>query len=240
MTILTAADYADTGQWRLIIDIYKGGISARLENTLHSDVEGQLLFSVKWDEEKSETLRQIENAVYDNPRVLDDFSARINIFDSRTLFVPTEVLNESEDIEGEIYTYLYKAESPDVMIDTDGDLSALYSLAPGLRAFLNRTFPGARIRCNLMNEVTEERKRGAGKRMIVTVRDKEADFVLLADRELVSASTHCYRGDTDIIYHILNIIEAYGMCLKEVEVTFRGKPLSEGTLVQLREIEEKK
>ncbi len=35
MNGLTAADFADTGQWRLIVRIYRGGISAHLENTLH-------------------------------------------------------------------------------------------------------------------------------------------------------------------------------------------------------------
>ncbi|MDE6299164.1 MAG: hypothetical protein K2M10_05925, partial [Muribaculaceae bacterium] len=64
MNGLTAADYADTGQWRLIVRIYLSGMSAFIENTIHTDLAPQLLFSSEWECEPDDLLNHIENAVY--------------------------------------------------------------------------------------------------------------------------------------------------------------------------------
>lgn len=216
MTTLTVADFADTGQWRLIVNIQTTGMEAFLENTLHDDLEPQLLFSTTWEEDHENLLRRIENAVYDNPRVLDDFSARIVLFDRRTLFIPTVLAEETEGYEEMVYTSLYNVGESDVVVETDGDLTAASSLAPGLKDFVLRTFPGARVSTNLMFQVATQRGKGEGKRMIVTRRTGEADFILLDGRDLISASTHSCAIDDDVIYHLYNIISAYGINPSEV------------------------
>ena len=99
MNGLTSADFADTGQWRLILKIFPSGMSAHLENTIHTDLEPQLLFSTQWEVDGANLLRNIENAVYDHPRVLDDFSARIIIYERKVLFMPTELIEETEGAE---------------------------------------------------------------------------------------------------------------------------------------------
>ncbi len=214
MTTLTVADYADTGQWRLIVNIHPSGMTAFLENTLHDDVEPQQLFSTRWEPDRENLLHNIENAVYDNPRMLDDFSARIILFDRRTMFIPTALVEENDGIEEDYFTDLYHAAKQDVMVETDRDLTAAYSLAPGLKSFLNRTFPGARVSSNLMTQVSRLRKDNSGKglTMSVTHRDqeREADFILLDGEALISASTHSVGCPEDIIYHLYNIIDAYG------------------------------
>ena len=225
MTTLTVADFADTGQWRLIVNIYTTGMTAFLENTLHADVEPQHLFTTRWEYDPDSLLHNIENAVYDNPRMLDDFSARIVLFDRHTLFIPTKVAEENDGIEEEIYTSLYKSDAADVICETDGDLTAVSSMTPRLKGFLSRTFPGARVSTNLMMQVAALRKenKGSGKRMEVTVRDadREADFILLDGDALISASTHSVSGDDDIIYHLYNIIDAYGIDPEDVKVPER-------------------
>ena len=65
MNGLTVADFADTGQWRLILKIFNTGIVAYLENTIHTDLEPQMLFSTQWEADGVNLLRNIENAVYD-------------------------------------------------------------------------------------------------------------------------------------------------------------------------------
>lgn len=211
MTTLTVADFADTGQWRLIVEIHLSEMKALLENTLHTDIGAQQLFSVRWEADRDTLLRHIENAVYDNPRVLDDFSARIILFDRHTLFVPTSVVADAEGMEEEIYTSLYPETDPaDIMMETDADVTALYAMAPGLKGFLNRTFPGARVVSNLMEGVMRGRRKGRGLRMTVTEREREADFILLDGDSLISASTHSVTCDDDVIYHAYNIMQAYG------------------------------
>ena len=227
MNGLTAADYADTGQWRLIVRIYPTGVSAHLENTLHPDLEPQLLFSSVWERGADTLLRNIENAVYDHPRVLDDFSARIIVFDSRTLFLPTALAEEAEGMEETFYTSVYTADAADVMTDTDGDITAAYSPVPGLKGFLSRTFPGARVECNLMAQVRRHRREGSGLRLFIEAREREADYILLDGESLLSASTHEWREGADIVYHAVNIMDVYGVLKSGVAVTARGDALPE-------------
>lgn len=225
MTALTAADYADTGQWRLIVRIYRKGMSAYLENTLHQEVDPQELFSEIWDPEKGNLLNFIENAVYDHPRVLDDFSARIIVYDRNTIFIPTEVLLDSEESEETIYSDLFGVEASEVMTESDKDIVSASCLVKGLKGFLNRTFPGARMCSNLMHKVKESRKEGEGKRMKIEVREGETDFVLLDGEKLISASTHDTYAGTDVAYHAFNLLNTYELNPKEVKAELSGTPL---------------
>lgn len=225
MTILTASDYADTGQWRLIVRIYSDGMSAHLENSLHDDVEPQELFTTHWDNDPQHLLAHIENAVYDHPRVLDDFSARIEIYDRRVMFVPSHLLAETEGSEETFYTSLYGGDGKEVMCDTDKDVTALYSPCDGLKSFLSRTFPGARVGCNLMHRVSYLRNKGEGMRLYVNLRKKEADYILLQERDLLSASTRDWENGADISYHAFNLFKVYGVDPKEVKIEADGEDL---------------
>ena len=227
MNGLTAADFADTGQWRLIVRIYRGGISAHLENTLHEGLEPQLLFASSWEPGEGTLLQNIENAVYDHPRVLDDFSACILVFDRRTAFMPTELVEEAEGAEETYYSALYSADPADILTDTDGDLTAAYSPAPGLKGFLSRTFPGARVECNLMNQVRRLRRVGTGLRLFVTMRPDEADFILLDGENLISASTRAWLAGPDIVYYALNLADAYGYTMSDISVKIAGENVPE-------------
>ncbi|MDE6577300.1 MAG: DUF3822 family protein [Muribaculaceae bacterium] len=219
MNGLTAADFADTGQWRLIVKLYHGGISAHLENTIHKDLEPQLLFSEEWEQDPDTLLRHIENAVYDHPRVLDDFSARIIVFDPKTIFFPTHLMEEHDGAEETFYTAVYEADPADVMTDTFGSVTAAYSPAPGLKGFLSRTFPGAKVESHLMEYIRKFSSQDEGVRMYVTVRKGEADFVLLNNDELLTASTHPVKATEDVVYHLANIVEVYGFSIPETAIS---------------------
>ena len=222
MNGLTAADYADTGQWRLIVNIFPTGITAHLENTIHTDLEPQLLFSTEWEEDADTLLRHIENAVYDHPRVLDDFTARIIVHDRNTLFMPTAVMEENEGIDEIFYTTVFETDPADVMTDTFGDITALYSPTPGLKAFLSRTFPGAMVESALMRRVRRFRKED-GKRIYISVRKGEADFLLFDGEEFLSGSTHGVNAPSDVVYHAVNIIDVCDLVPADVSVMIEGE-----------------
>ena len=221
MYTLTAADFADTGQWRLLIEIECTGLKAWLENTLHKDVPLQPLCTVKWDINKDLLRTNIEDAVYSNPRLLDDFAARIILFDPRTLFIPSEVAEEEYD-ESSIYRKVYTAEPSDVMTARDADITAAWSMAPGIKNFLMRTFPGSVITCNLLEKVRNARKKSEGLTLFVYGRHPEVDLILLDGRNLVSASTHEWRRPDDVAYLSLNLIDVYHHKLKDVKIISEG------------------
>ncbi|MBD5358453.1 MAG: DUF3822 family protein [Bacteroides sp.] len=232
MNILTAADYADTGQWRLIVKISASGMCAHIENTIHTDLEPQLLFATEWEPDSDNLLRNIENAVYDHPRVLEDYSARIIVYDPKTLFMPTEAMEDIEGAEENVYTSVYKADPSDVMVDIEGDLMAAHCLVTGIKGFLNRTFPGAKLESNLMSKVRTLRQTNDGVKLYLEAREREADFVLLDGRNLLSASTHPFACAADIVYHALNIIDVYELNVKTTPVMLSG----EGVTEELKEL----
>lgn len=220
---LTAADFADTGQWRLLLRINPGGMEASLQNTLHKEIPLQSLCSVSWEPDRERLCKNIEEAVYNNPRLLDDFATTIVVNDIRTLFLPREIAEASAGAEEEQYLKVYDAVPSDVMTATDGDITAVWCPGPGVKSFLMRTFPGARITCNLLEKVKECRAEGAGKvdvafeagksrneiRLFKEVRPSEVDLILMRGKELLSASTHNWQKPGDIEFLEKELKEVY-------------------------------
>lgn len=219
---LTAADFADTGQWRLLLEIGCSGLKASLENTLHPEIEAQPLCEAGWDINKDMLRKNIEDAVYNNPRLLDDFATRILLYDPRTLFIPSSLADEAPGAEEEIYKKVYTAEDSDIMTDRDKDITAAWSMAPGVKGFLMRSFPGARITCNLMEKVRLLRKKNKGLSLYAQAREGEADIILLDGPSLISASTHEWSHTDDIAYLVVNLLEVYGYKLPETKVFLDG------------------
>lgn len=221
---LTAADFADTGQWRLLLKIGITGLEAFLENTLHAELEPQMLCSVTWEMNKDMLRKNIEEAVYGNPRLLDDFATRIIMYDPRTLFIPTAIAEEAPGAEEELYQKVYAAETADIMTDFDSDITAAWSLAPGVKSFLLRTFPGARITCNLMERVRELRKSNEDLILYIFTRGNETDLILLEGKNLISASTHEWRHADDIAYLAVNLLDVYDKKLSQTVIKAEGIP----------------
>lgn len=219
---LTAADFADTGQWRLLLQIWPTGLEASLENTIHPELPLQQLCSVEWEINKDRLRQNIEDAVYNNPRLLDDFATRIVLFDPRTLFIPTEIAERKAGSEEELYQEIYTAEESDIMSDTDRDITAVWSLAPGVKSFLMRTFPGARITCNLMNRVRDLRKSNKELRVYAYARPEQADIIFLDGSNLISASTHEWSHPDDLAYMIMNVIDVYHLRPENVGISSEG------------------
>lgn len=222
MYTLTASDFADTGQWRLLLKIGPTGLEAFLENTLHDEIPPQHLCEARWPSNRDMLRENIEEAVYSNPRLLDDFATRIIIYDPRTLFMPTEIAEESTGAEEEIYQKVYSAEESDIMSDFDSDLTAVWSPAPGIKGFLSRTFPGAKITCNLLDKVRRLRADNKGYGLFAFGRSNEIDLILLSDRNLVSASTHTWRHTDDAAYLILNLLDVYSVSPEDVAIETQG------------------
>lgn len=213
---LTAADFADTGQWRLILKIKKSGLVAYLENTIHPEIPLQHLCSETWTKDPGLLKNNIEESVYKNPRLLDDFATRIIIYDSHTLFIPSEEVEDSSGAEEEIYKKIYPGDDADILADSDKDITALYNPGTGVKNFLMRTFPGSRITCNLLDKVRNLRKNNRDLSLFIEERDDEADLILLDNENLISASTHPLYEPEDLQQLVSNLLDAYDYKTSEV------------------------
>ena len=228
---LTAADFADTGQWRLRLNIGFKGLEAFLENTLHAEIEPQKLCAVAWEENPETLKKNLEEAVYNNPRLLDDFATKIVLYDLRTLLIPKDIAEESAGAEEDLYNEIYKAEETDVMTDSAGDVTAVWCPGPGVKSFLMRTFPGARVTCNLLERVRETGKTvrlldgenvnaGDNKtvRLFEGIRTGEVDLVLMEGERLLSASTHLSNDGREKDWLRKRLLEAYDLESAQVEI----------------------
>ena len=215
-------DYADPAFWRLTVCMGAGRLYACLRNTSAPDVPLRTLVSRTWTAPPEETLRHIENAVYDNPSVLDDYSADIVIESDKALWVPA-AMTADEDSVADAYRMVYDAAPDDVFCDTEGSASCLYHLTDGLAAFIRRTFPGARVTSQHTQLYRHFRRQPAeGDTLHADLRGDKADIIIIRRGELLHSSTHGASTPREAQYHILNCLLTAGADMTSTEVLVSG------------------
>lgn len=223
----------DPSDWRLVMVISRHGMEAYLRNVENPMSEVETLFRLSWEGDDDNLLSRIENAVYDHPQLLDDFAADIAIETNRVLWAPEAVVDGDDDPGEMIFKEVFAADDDDIMRDYADGCVCLYTLAPGLQSFLQRTFPGARIRCHQSVLVRRLGERTADMpRVYIDVRRNEADYIVMDGRRLLLAVTHDWHDKEDIRYHLFNILEAYGLDPKAVHVSLSGEREIRNELVQ--------
>lgn len=223
----------DTADWRLIIHISEDGMSAYLRHEEDPLEPIATLFELNWERDETLLLERIENVVYDHPQLLDDFSAEVIIRAPKTLWVPSEFLDEP-GAEYELYQTVYEAEPEDIFIDDRLEEKCLYSLVTGLLSFLRRTLPGARIRSHLGVIVGKFHDRIADvPRIYVDMQGEEVDIIAFDGKRLLSSATYECHGLKDIAYHIFNVIEIEGIDPTQCQVYVSGSRERRNNLVKL-------
>lgn len=226
--ILTPSDFADTGQWHLAVYVRDKGLEAWLRNTADSRRPLVKVASVEWDPEGDAygaLLRNIENAVYDHPALLDDYATDIILESRRTTWIPNTIFYGADyDIE-EIFTDLYPGENQEIISDTlkNPEATVLFSFASGLDSFLSRTIPGARLRSHL--GVMVERflnYNSSAKRIFINIRKDSADIVLFNGESFLCAVSKPVSAPADAAYYALQAITAFGLNPKEVQAELFG------------------
>ena len=224
--IITPADFADTGQWRLIIHISRTGMAAFLKHLSDTTKPIVEMFRNNWDEsENSDLLSKIENCVYDHPGLLDDYSTDIIIDTPIVAFAPSEIIDNEENIEENIFSALYPGSDRELMTDRIGDVTALFSLCDGLDGFLSRTIPGARLRNNLAILIEYFSNKNLGDaRVYVDIHGNNADISAFNQSGLLAASTRRWKHEDDIIYMIFQVLNAYNIAPENANIYLSGMP----------------
>lgn len=217
-----AVRIGDIADWRLICVISARGMGAWLKHA-NPTQEIVTLFDEKWTCHSDTLLERIENTVYDHPQVLDDFSADIAIVAPKSIWVPTAMVVDDEEESARLYNQIYTAEECDIMSESVEDATSLFTLVPGLNAFLQRTFPGARLHSHLAVMARRFRERSADEpRIFIDIREGEADFLAFDRRNLIMAATHPWHAPSDLQYHLFNIMNVYGLDPTQVQVSLSG------------------
>lgn len=215
------ADYLDNGQWHLAVDISINGIGAWLVPDASLGRTPKTIVQETWQPSEEGLLHRIEDIIYDNPTILDDYSADIIIESNRQLWLPAAIYPTDEDC-AEIHTKIYGGEEFDVFVNETGQEKNTFTLIPGLKSFMQRSFPGARIwsQLTLLKEAALQPHESY--KCIVDVRENAADFILLHRGELLCASTHPWKTENDIAYSLLSILNTYEAEPKDTDIVFSG------------------
>lgn len=214
---IASASLADTGQWKLIVEISAGGIAAVLKNTDIPGIPIVEMFRQNWEDTTSPLLERIETAFYDNPRILEDFATHIIIRTQESLWIPAE-LTDDEEFDDNFFTGIYPAKPEDIFADFGEEEVCLYSITPGLKSFLQRTMPGSKISCHLsvMKRATEPLQaaiEGSGNypenMIFINPRETKADFIVYSHGRFMSAVTHNRQGTVDLLYYAMLLSDTY-------------------------------
>lgn len=138
---LTKDLIADTGLWRLILRIEDKRLAALLLGP--ESVERSVLFHSETLADDS--LRALENAVYDNPLLLSDFAAIDIIFANSEAFVSpisaAEIREQMAQAMLPDYSSPRRIEAEEIFISTE----AVYAVNEERYNFAARTFAAARV-----------------------------------------------------------------------------------------------
>lgn len=217
----TPSDYLDTGQWHLAVDISRFGLGAWLLPDESIARPPRTIISKTWQPSEEGLLGRIEETVYDNPTVLDDYSADIVVECDRQLWLPSQLYPADEDC-AEVFSEVYGSNMLEVMVNSVGNEKCCFMLIPGLKSFMQRSFPGARIWSQqaLLKEAALQPHDAY--KCIIDIREASFDMILLHRGDLLSASTHQWKTDADIAYMLLNILNTYDAPSENTEIVFSG------------------
>lgn len=223
---MTPADFADTGQWRLIIYISRQKMAAFLKHAIDKEKPIMELFRQDWHTlENNDILKSIENAVYDHPSLLDDYATDIILDTQCVTFAPSELIEDKEDFELEIFEALYPANKGEVLSDSSSDLTCLFSFCEGLESFISRTLPGARIRNNLAILIDHfKNKGGDAPRVYIDIRNGLCDIIAFEGKKLLAASLREWKAEDDIAYMIFHLLQTYNLSPEKSEIYLSGLP----------------
>lgn len=158
-------------------------------------------------------LKNIENIIYDNPLLLNDYS-KVNIIVETPNFIISPDSISSEDT----LRTLVEAAHPDIaddaplIINTLGSFGANITTALSLQEsnFMSRTFYNARIANSfvpLIRYFASQLSEGGTLRTFVNVRPDSADIVVMSHNRLYLANRFRYRDTTDLQYYTLAVTD---------------------------------
>lgn len=225
---------SDTGLWRLVMLLSDRSLKAWLRRTDTPDEPMHLIAEAQWADD--DTLTNIENAIYDNPTLLDDFEADVIISSPRFVCLPQALQVDDEDA-AKAYSLIFGEASPaEVMTDTSAGYSFCYLLTGGLRSFLTRTLAGARVSSE-MAKLAEYWKKIAGEGRILFADYSEGalNYALYNFGELLLATSRSWDSPEDAAYYLLSALALDNNNPTESTLSLSGEKLRLDPLVMLLE-----
>lgn len=230
----------DTRAWNLYLAIDMGHIDILGYCTIGEN--SLLTAGIPLDTEAQSHLIAVQEAVYDNPLLLNEFNkvTVVNRGGHHTL-MPTDIAHS--DIAGEILTEITgkeEGESGRLIVDELPllDISMCHFMEEGLYNFMRRTFNGVKFihSLSVLTRYFHGTMRAAGSRCShVNVRSGCIDIVIYSGDTLLLANSYRCTEPTDALYYIIATRRALGIDSKESVILSGDRDAREALMPLLRE-----
>lgn len=197
-----SAEYADTERWRQVILISSSGVRSWMFDRKNPAAPPRAAADVSFGADSGDLLRRIEDAVYDNPLLLEDFPTEIVVCAERFALVPQEAASADPDAPKDAFANIYGDDYEAMTQNVEGVVIA-FNLANGLGSFIDRTFPGAKV-YHYMAPLFKHfaNTPAGGKRMYADIREGRVDLFGFSGRKLLMAAGCAWEDPMDAAYYI--------------------------------------
>lgn len=212
---------------------------------LHNDMEADSLICRnidigKWIDE-GEYLRALENVIYDNRLLLNDFKrVNVSVDSNKFIFLP-QGYGPDDDVR-KAFDIAFPDAEGDFVVSRGYNCNAdvAYMVPQGVYRFLQRTFSNIPVRLNL--EVLASYFRGrtltsnVGKVAVYIRGDGRIDVCAFKRGKLQLANTYLCRSENDIMYYTLAVWNELGLDVHSDEIQVAGdKTVRASIMPRLRE-----
>lgn len=165
-------------------------------------------------------LSHIENAVYDNPTLLEDYEGKILIDTDKVLFFPP---NTSRETVYAAMERVFAVVPQDIYISEDTDVTTAYTLCNGLKGFLDRTLSGMTVNSviDVMRKEFSQRE-GADVQVYADLGRGRVTLLAFRDRRFVHGSVHPFSEVADAAYYIYALWHQLGLTSDRGELNVSG------------------
>lgn len=201
----SSIDFSDNTLWRLILTVGMNELRATFCDKNGTRFEPYSLR--QWQCDPVDALKNIEDAIYEDPMLLNDYDTTILLRPKMTLIVPPgEFSEDNPEAMAEAASLVDASEHKDVWLQPLGEACALFTTPRGVRDFLSRTFLTGDVRhalCPIVGMFSEKARMEGGEKMWVHIQPEYLDVVAFRQGNLLLANTWRFDHPTDAAYYLL-------------------------------------
>lgn len=223
--------------WNLILRVGESSVKFILFN--EEEDNSLVCRELPIDNSSGDYLKSLENCIYDNPVLIQDFKKiTVSVDSSHFVVLPIE-LSREETVQ-DVLEYMFVCDDGDYNVNEliTNKSSIAYLIPRGVLAFLQRTFNMPKVVHHLtpLCVYSAEKCHKSGiSRMFVHLYDNRMDMCIFCKDDLVMTNTFHYREADEATFYMLNAWQNWGLDVRNDELQLSGdKSLRDSLTPQLR------
>ncbi|MBD5180499.1 MAG: DUF3822 family protein [Bacteroidales bacterium] len=232
----------DTRMWNLYLGLDRTSIDVMA----YCPMEDNSLLSatIQLDENGNDYCKAIEEAIYDNPLLLNDFNKVTIVSRGNSRAILPGYLSENQELAADIAAEICGRPEgfPDAPMITDHlpllECNVAHFMETDVYHFLTRTFTGVKFihRLSSLTRFFHGTNRGPGSMLtFVNLRAGSMDIILFTGDRLLLANTYEWSTPEDVIYYIMAVRQAFEVPGEKSVVLSGDRNIREELTPRLRE-----